>query len=53
MKREGISTFFIRSYLRALSCLLDHLKISLFEKCFVMGVSLKIFFKIPLLRLTL
>ena len=31
MKREGVSTFFIRSYLWDFSCLLDHLL--LFEKC--------------------
>ena len=43
MEREGVSTLSIRSYLRALSCLLDHLKFALFEKVFVMGASLKIF----------
>ena len=39
MKREGISTLFICSYLRALSCLL------LFENVLVVGVSLKVFWK--------
>ena len=42
MKREGISTLFIRSYLRALSFLLDHLL--LFENVLVVWF-LKIFGK--------
>ena len=42
MKREGISTFFICSYLRALSYLLDHLL--LFENVLVVWV-LKVILK--------
>ena len=45
MKREGVSTLFIRSYLRALSCLLDHLL--LFENVLVVWV-LKVFLKMRL-----
>ena len=45
MKREGVSTLFIRSYLRALSCLLDHFL--LFESV-LYGVGLKIFLKMSL-----
>ena len=37
MKREGVSTIFIHSYLWALSCLLDHLKNALFENVFMVG----------------
>ena len=40
IEREGISTLYNRSYLRALSCFLDHLL--LFEKS-ACGVGLKIF----------
>ena len=40
MKREGIRTLFICSYLRALSCLLDHLL--LFE-CMLVVWVLKVF----------
>ena len=43
MKREGVITLFICSYLWALSFFLDHLKVSLFENVFVIGASLKIF----------
>ena len=42
MKREGVSTLFICSYLRALSFLLDHLV--LFENM-LCDVGLKIFWK--------
>ena len=37
MKREGVSTFFTHSYLRALSFLLDHLKMFCLKMCFVVG----------------
>ena len=37
MKREGVSTLFIPSYLRALSCLLDYLKMRCLKMCFVVG----------------
>ena len=42
MKMEGISTLFIRSYLRALSCFLDHL---LFFENFLVVWVLKVFRK--------
>ena len=41
MKRKGVSTLFIHSYLRALSCLLDHLLC--LKMCFV--VFFKVFLK--------
>ena len=41
MKRVGVSTIFIHSYLRALSCLLDHLKNSLFEKVLCDGCKVE------------
>ena len=42
MKREGGSTLLIRSYLRAISCLLDHFENALFKNVFC-GLSLKVF----------
>ena len=45
MKRKGISTLFIHSYLWALICLLDHLL--LFESM-LCGGSLKVFLKMRL-----
>ena len=44
MKREGISNLFIRSYLWALSCLLDHL--ILFE--YACGVGFESILKMSL-----
>ena len=42
MKRECVSTIFIRTYLRAISCLLDHLL--LFESV-LCGGFFKVFLK--------
>ena len=37
MKREGVSTLFIHSYLWDISCLLDHFENALFKNVFVVG----------------